>query len=73
MIMKKYYITLLLLALTTIGCTSYEDRLAKCDYVGEFCDGFALCEEGENFYFINEKGRKVSKNYYGAYGAVGND
>ena len=36
MIMKKYYLTLLLLTLTTIGCTSYEDRLAKCDYVGEF-------------------------------------
>jgi hypothetical protein len=66
MIMKKCYLTLLLLALTTIGCTSYEDRLAKCDYVGEFCDGFALCEEGESVYFINEKGRKVSKNYNGA-------
>lgn len=45
------------------GCMSYEKRLAECDSVGDFHDGYALCRQDEKSFFINEKGKRVSGKY----------
>lgn len=65
--MKKKSFLLLVAVLLLAACgKTYEDRLRECDEVGEFHDGFALCKQGEEYFYIDQTGKKIAGDFWKA-------
>ncbi|WP_418213889.1 WG repeat-containing protein [Bacteroides difficilis] len=56
-------LAMLLIGCLTVSCMSYEKRVKECDFVGEFKDGNALCQQDDKYFFIDESGKQKSKKY----------
>ena len=63
--MKNRYIMgmLALVGMLTTGCMSYEKRVMECDSVSDFHDGYALCIQDGEYFFIDKDGTRTSKKY----------
>lgn len=46
-----------------VGCMDFEKRLKQCGSVGEFKDGYALCEQDGKYFFIDRDGKRKSDKY----------
>ncbi|MBO5629167.1 MAG: WG repeat-containing protein [Aeriscardovia sp.] len=60
---KRLSISLVAILLLAACGKTYEDRLKECDEVGEFHDGYALCKQGEKYFYIDKKGRKIAGDF----------
>lgn len=67
--MKRNCIYMIMMAmilawtLTSCGNKTLEEWKSECDSVGDFHDGYALCEKNDKWFFIDEKYKKRSGEY----------